>query len=79
MGTFFGIFLAALVIAWGGVNVVRSLWFDVNNAVAGTTFIGLFTGTGTTLAMKKMKKTSRSWRPKIWNLRNAVNSLIRRG
>ena len=79
MGTFFGIFLATLVLAWGGVNIVRSLWADAGNAVEGTTFIGLFTGIGSALTMKKIKKSGREWRPKIWNLRNAVNSLIRRG
>lgn len=79
MGTFLGIFLTALVIAWGGVNIVRSLWSDAGAAVEGTTFLGIFTATGHRLTMNKLKKSGRDWQPKIGNLKKTVNSLIRRG
>ena len=77
MGTFLGIFLTALVVAWTGVNIVRGLWADANEAVQGTTFIGIFTGTGAGLTMSKTRKKANEWRPKIRHLKNTVNSLRR--
>ena len=79
MGTFFGIFVSVLAISWMVVNIVRSVWSDAGDAVENTTFIGVMTGLGSFLSMKKMKKTSREFEPKIGNVRKVVNSLIRRG
>ena len=79
MGTFFGIFLTVLAVAWMVVNVVRSVWSDAGEAAENVTFIGVMTGLGSFLTMRKMKKTSRDLEPKVGNVRKAVNSLIRRG
>jgi|TARA_R110000765_G_scaffold425707_2_gene539303 hypothetical protein len=79
MGTFFGIFLTVLAVAWMVVNVVRSVWSDAGEATENVTFIGVMTGLGSFLTMRKMKKTSRDLEPKVGNVRKAVNSLIRRG
>lgn len=75
MATFFGIFISVFAFCWVIVNIARSYWADGADAVEGITWMGIFTGLGTALTLRKAKKMTGKLDPKVGRLRKAVDSL----